>query len=436
MPESKTRLRRRIYKKQRLDFDSIRWGHVFLALLVCVVLVTGGVFGVRALVGWSRHGENEKEPVQLASPAPEGPEDSPAAPSAVQPIDHAPEGPKGTLDDPLDLSLESQKVVSKEENVNVPDIHGTEMVYSAGTGSLKEPLLETLYLYDFATETETEIAKVQLEKGEIFQTVLNDNYIAWLDTDQRGSNRIYCLRREEGAEPELIKSCRFAVPKLRLSIDYLMWIEQNEDKEERLYIVDLISEENASIPGFIESVEKAMSTYGVSAPGIYNTQVVWAASDPEQSDEDRILNGEKSAIYSCDLTRFIEDDYAPSAFSPGMYVHDPVTNGEVWAWIDKNKAPDSNLYMKTEDDQVIKVAENVFTYALGDEMLVFGKDDNIYVYFYKTGQYGKANPEGTRGIMPVVSGRRIVWFDKTESGGKDQLMTVVVPYEAAADQAG
>lgn len=429
MPESKNRLRRRVYKKKRIDFDSIRWGNVLLALAGCVVVVVGAVFGLRAL--FSTLTKPKADPAPSAGGA-----QILSSPSLAtsQPVDLAPSQPEGSLESPLDLSLEVQKVVSQEENVNIPDIHGKEMVYSAGTGSLREPLLKTLYLYNFETGTETKVADVQLDKGEIFQTVVNEDYIAWLDTDQRGSNRIYCLNRnEENAEPKLIKSCKFAVPKLRLSIDFLIWIEQNEDKEERLYIVDLISEENASIPGFIESVEKAMSTYGVSAPGIYNTQVVWAASDPNQSDEDRILNGEKSAIYSCDLSRFIEDDYAPSAFSPGMYVHDPITNGEVWAWIDKNKAPDSSLYIKLEDDQVLKVADNVITYALGDEMLVFGKDENIYVYFYKTNQYGRANAEGTKGIMPVVSGRRIVWFDKTESGGKDQLVTVVVPYETAGD---
>jgi len=421
------RLGRRDYSKPRLDFESIRWGNVLLSAALVIVLLTGLVFGLRALFGQRFVGIAKQDDPVSSLPAASG------VPETVQPVElnEAP-ADLGTLQNPIDLSLDAQKIVSSEDNVNIPDIHGKEMVYSAGTGSLKEPLLETLYLYDFESETEREIAHVQLSKGEIFQTVLNDNYIAWLDTDQRGSNRIYCLSRNEpNAEPKLIKSCRFAVPKLRLSMDFLLWIEQNEDQEERLYIVDLISEENASIPGFIESVEKAMSTYGVSAPDIYNTQVVWAASDPAQSDEDRIANGEKSAVYHCDLTRFVEDDYEPAAFSPDMYVHDPVTNGEVWAWIDKNKAPDSNLYMKLEDDSIVQVAQNVITYALGDEMLVFGKDGNIYVYFYKTGQYGKANPAGTRGILPVVSGRRIVWFDRTERGGKDQLMTVVVPYESA-----
>lgn len=414
---------RRRYRRTRFDFDSIRWPAVFLAAGVLIVLVVGGIFLVRALLPGEKPGP---APTFALDATPEGS----AAPTQVATLPPAQGTGIGTFENPIDLSLRIKKIVSKEENVNTPDIYKNEMVYSAGTGSLLKPLLKTLYLYDFELDEEIKMADVQIKDGEIFETVVNDDYIVWLDTDQQGSNAIYCLYRDQpNSAPVMIKNCSFAVPKIRLSGDYLIWIEQIEPGEERLFVLDLISQENASIPGFIESVEEAMATYGVSAPSIYGTQVVWAATDPEQSAEERILQGERSAIYSCDLSRFVEDDYAPSVFSPGMYVHDPITNGQVWAWIDKNKAPDSNLYLKL-GDEVIQVAQNVISYALGDEMLVFAKDGNIYVYFYLTGQFGRANEEGSAGILPVVSGRRIVWFDKGTSG-KDQLVYVAVPYDVA-----
>lgn len=420
----------RRYRRERIDFDSIRWPAVFVAAAVILALLVGGIFGVRALISRAA----KPEPLSVdASPAP-GDQLTEGTPELyAQDLPQAtPEATLGTLANPLDLSGDAQKIDLKHRSINLPDIHGTEMVYSAGTGSLREPLLKTLYLFDFETGVETEMATVQIKDGEIFETVVNEDYIAWLDTDQQGSNAIYCLYRDKIEEgPRLIKTCQFAVPKIRLSMDYLIWIEQIEPNEERLFIVDLISEENASVPGFVESIERAMQTYGVSAPSIYGSEVVWAATDPTQSEEDRILNGDLSAIYSCDLTRFVEDDYEPSAFMPNMYVHDPITNGKVWAWIDKNKAPDSKLYVKN-GSQVIEVAQNVITYALGDEMLVFGKDGNIYVYLYQTGEFGRVNEEGSKGIMPVVSGRRIVWFDKSGDGDDDQLMTVVVPYTSQA----
>jgi hypothetical protein len=404
-----------------IGVENIRWSAVIVAGVLLLALLFGLAFGIRACAVRS----GKQEPVSVSMPTPaSNPEQGLTASSAPEPTGE----PGSSLENPLDLSSGIIEIRSQEKSINTPDVFGHEMVYSAGTGSLLKPLLKTLYLYDLETGEEREVAKVKIKDGEIFETVLNNDYIAWLDTDQKGSNAIYVLdRNEENAKPRLIKECSFAVPKLRLSQDYLMWIEQNEEKEERLYVVDLISEENASIPGFAESIERAMSTYGVSAPGIYGTEIIWAASDPEQSQEDSILNGEKSAIYYCDLSLFAQDDYEPSVFRPDMYVHDPITNGEVWAWIDKNKAPDSTLYLKV-GDEVRRIGQGVITYALGDEMLIFGKDGNIYAYFYKDGTYGRLNREGERGIMPVVSGRRVVWFNKSAGEG-DHLDYLSVPYK-------
>lgn len=417
-PHRRGRSHKNAHQNGDIGVENIRWSAVIVAALLLLVLLFLIIFGIRACA--VRVGKDM--PTQTAAPASQTPTD-PAVAASNQPAQ------SGTsMDAAIDLSGNVIEIKSAEKSINTPDVFGAEMVYSAGTGSLLKPLLKTLYLYDLETDTEKAVAKVKLKDGEIFETVLNDTYIAWLDTDQNGSNSIYVLdRTQEGATPRLIKECTFAVPKLRLSQDYLMWIEQNEEKEERLYVVDLISEENASIPGFVESIERAMSTYGVSAPGIYGTQIIWAASDPNQSEEDSIRNGEKSAIYHCDLTMFAQDDYEPSAFCPGMYVHDPITNGDAWAWIDKNKAPDSTLYLKVGDD-VREIAQGVISYALGDEMLVFGKDGDIFVYFYTTDAYARLNREGERGIMPVVSGRRVVWFNKS-AGEKDQLNYISVPYQ-------
>jgi len=298
MSENKTRTQRRSDKTEKKGsgsmLDNIRWGAVIAFGLLFIVLMFVLAFGIRACSARLMR----DEPVMLHPTA------TPSAAQADDPIKVTevtpePDAQHGlSLANPIDLSEGIMTVKSEENNINIPDVYGHEMVYSAGTGSLLKPLLKTLYLYDLDTGTEEKVAKVKLKDGEIFETVLNADYIAWLDTDQSGKNAIYVLdRNEENAEPKLIKECSFAVPKLRLSKDFLLWIEQNEAKEERLYVVDLVSEENASIPGFAESIERMVSTYGVSAPGIYGTEIIWDASDPNQSEEDSILNGEKSAIY-------------------------------------------------------------------------------------------------------------------------------------------
>ena len=88
------------------------------------------------------------------------------------------------------------------------------MVYSAGTGSLLETAAQDAVSLRSGNRRGKQGRQRADQNGEIFETVLNDNYIAWLDTDQKGSNRIYVLNRSEDAKPRLIKECAYAVPRL------------------------------------------------------------------------------------------------------------------------------------------------------------------------------------------------------------------------------
>lgn len=233
-PPRRGRSYRNESKGPTIGLENIRWSAVIVTGLLIVVLLFAAVFGIRACA--ARVGRDEPAvAAPTSTPVQAGSDDPLVVTEQATPAPDAREG--ASLEHPLDLSDGIVEIKSKERSVNTPDVFGHEMVYSAGTGSLLEPLLKTLYLYDLDSETETEVAKVRLKDGEIFETVLNSNYIAWLDTDQSGKNAIYVLdRATEGAQPRLIKECSFAVPKLRLSQDYLMWIEQNEEKEERLYV--------------------------------------------------------------------------------------------------------------------------------------------------------------------------------------------------------
>ena len=71
----------------------------------------------------------------------------------------------------------------------------------------------------------------------------------------------------------------------------------------------------------------------------------------------------------------------------------------------------------------------MITYALGDDMLVFGKDGVIYAYFYNEGVYARLNRPGERGIMPVVSGRRVVWFNKSADGDVLEYLSLALRSE-------
>lgn len=320
--------------------------------------------------------------------------------------------------DAVDMSAGFRVLATKEENLNYPGICADGLLYAAGTGTALQPVLKTLYYYDFDTDSESVIAQTKLgEDGELFETHINERWMVYIDTNQQGNNQIFYIDRQDAAlAPVLIKKTEFALPKLRLYGDYLIWIEQTEDGGDDIWLFDLSNGENLCLATLHDS-----ATYGVSAPSISKNEIIWAAHDPQQSQQER-ERGEKSAIYVCNLERLSEEGYTYENFSAGMYVHEPLTNGQVWVWIDKNKAPDSNLYLKYRNGQNVQlVTQGVTGYAIADGMVVYAKGMQIWAYFYQTDTYARLTGENEMGMQPAVYQNRVIWYDLSGDDAVDRF---------------
>ena len=99
-----------------------------------------------------------------------------------------------------------------------------------------------------------------------------------------------------------------------------------------------------------------MSTYGVSAPGIYDTQIIWAASDPNQSEEDSIRNGEKERHLLLRPDEVCRGRLRAFGVLPRYVRPRSHHQRRGLGLIDKNKAPDSTLYLKV-GDEVRRIAQ-------------------------------------------------------------------------------
>ncbi len=329
----------------------------------------------------------------------------------------------------MDISGEKTRVNTNHENLNLPGMIYGEMIYSAGTGTARLPVLKDLFVYDMESGEETKIAEASVKNGEIFETVLSQRWFVYIDTNQSGSNQIcYIDRFSENPEVMLVKETAYALPKLRLYDDYLVWIEQTDQGTDEVWFFELGTADNFPVTTLTDA-----NTYGVSAPSIHGPEIIWAAPDPDQPPEERAL-GEKSAIYVCDIRELGAEEVIYEYFSAGMYVHEPITNGEAWAWIDKNWAPDSGLYFKYRNgSNVIKVSEGVTSYAFGDDMLVYAKNMQIWVYFYKTNTYARLTAPGEESMLPVVAGRYVAWYDLSGDTSVDKLVyrEIMLPGETA-----
>jgi len=325
----------------------------------------------------------------------------------------------GVTPDPLSINLGAHAKVLNiaETRINQPCVYGSELLFSAGDGPIEKPVLRTLYLFDTQTEVLTKIATSTINNGEIYESYLSDTWIVWLDTDHKGNNIIFKMNRI--ALPDMAINTITQVtttannsPKLRLSGNLLVWLEQLGDNDDELYVVNLDSGEDIAIQEYTDT------TYALSPAYIYQDTVIWAYRDPEQTADEEKANP-KSVIKSLaidfsadapDSTSTLEPDVtmppdatdpptlAPDAtdppddtsgdlnptilIDPDMYVHEPMSNSDVVIWIDKNKAPDSNLFMSRSGGAPTLVHKNVTSYSLGTDFIVYNYNQTVFAYFY------------------------------------------------------
>lgn len=403
------------------------------ALLVLLMIVAGALIFLRGCVA---------EPGPESSPAPEAaitPMPT-ATPSAhVTPAPTATPNPEGKSEAAAYRWTGDVKTLkSKEKNINQPGIFEDEIVYSAGSGSVSsEMVLKTLFVQNVTTGEEKEIAKAQVKNGEIYETLMNDRWIVWVDTDQLGTNIIMCYDRKpelsENREEQIwqVKQLENRMPTLVLSGNYLLFTEENEEGDDRVNLFYLEAGEPTTLAQLTDP-----AAYGVSAPSIAGTEIIWAAHDPDQSQADREL-GERSAIYYCYTDRLANYYINPETFfpvfpywRPYMYVHQPVTNGNLeqpqWAWLDTNGAPDGSLWLRAGD--TTRIAEGgITTFGLTDNYLVYGHHNAVYAYNIREKTYTKLSEDSEKAVTPAVSGNRVTWFTDTDGNGYDQLKTLLLP---------
>lgn len=381
-----------------------RWPWAAAAGVLAVAVLVGAGFGIRAL---ARRVSGPADNGGLPSISQQNQDDRVAALLQPPQLQYQSVAYR-------DLSSEVKDVQFSQAQINQPGVYGHEIFFSCGTGSLDGPVLTRMCTYNLDTGEETQVAETKIYNGEYYETLISDKYLVYLETDHGTNNNIYVLNRGE-EKPTLIKTCKNGKPKLRLSGDTLIWMEQVDENLDNLQMIDMVTQENVTLFEISD-----VATYGVSAPCIHGDTIVWAGPDTAQSEEDK-ANGEKSAIYTLNLDTDIDDGgLHPQSFTPGTYVHEPQFDGVHYVWIDSNKSFDSNLYLSVANGTPQVIASGVTTYGLGDGIVVYGKDQGVWVYVMQTGETCRLTSDTEKGIMPQVQGRTVVWHS-TSSDGKDVL---------------
>lgn len=345
-----------------------------------------------------------------------------------------------------------------------PFIYEQYLLFSAGSGSVDEPVLKKLYMVDLGTMKFKVLSQSMVVQGEIFNPQMSENWIVWQETNHSGTNTIFRMNRFDTDDVKILVENPYKKLKFILSGNLLAYISQEEDGEDGIYVMDIMTEEDLSLNS---NLGKGTS-YGLSQPSISGIEIVWAESagqngksrlviftfpeistTPEASPlltalpslapktsgvatQSPLSATPKKSVAPTQLagqqttpepTEELSEDY--KVYKPGMYIHAPINYKGVYAWIDKNKAPDSNLYISVDGQKPVLVQRNVFSYGVGDGFVAFAWREGIWVYYFESGKYLRLTAEGKTGLLPVVNENRVAWLDK--SGDRDKLWYIDLP---------
>lgn len=390
----------------------------------------------------------------------------------------------------IDLSDARMDLETEMLQINEPTPYGRELLYSAGSASsIDEPVLTRLFLYDLDTMQETQIAETQVKFGEIYEGRFNADWIVWLDTNQSGTNYIYALNRRTG-EVSQVKRCDLNKPQLVLYGDNLVWVEQKDEENDRLYLYNFKSGEPVALDGFNNP------TYGTCPPALYDDVLVWVCPSPEDAGMSIIkkLDLKKALIIGAatqdPAVQPVEDEFAdepvdepadqpddvsaddtlqqeeatgqagpvdgsgedvpeqgesrddaateqvedegmePQIIDPQGFAIYPQTNGKVIAWLDNLDPSEARLLMTMDDGRSIKmVAQGVGRlFGVGDKFIVYTQDDSIMLYFWETDRYARLTKPGEKGMLSkaCVVGNVVVWYDISDASQRKDKVKISV----------
>jgi len=439
-------------RKGRTFFLVITRKQLAVAAGAMVLIIILG-FSLLSLIGRSRQEPNKipEDPIKQPAVVEEDTEKSLKAAAAkvrdtASEQEEKEEPPKVSGKELPVLDLQGYTVDLETEmlRINEPTPWGREILYSAGNSStIDEPVFTELFLYNLDTKKEERIAGTDIKFGEIYEGSFNDQWIVWLDTNQQGTNYIYAYNR--GTKEKItVKKCDLNKPQLALFGNNLVWVEQKDVEQDRLYLYNFQSGEPVSLESFSDT------TYGICPPAINNDVVVWVYPHPDDPKNKSIIKKldlrkaltvpleggyvdpyTQTYVESAEREGQEEEGVEPEIIDPQGFAMYPATNGTVIAWLDHLDPAQANLKMTIDGKEIITVATGVGRlFGVGDHFIVYTQNQKIMLYFWEIDRYGQLTGPGQKGTLSKkpVAGNLVVWYDANHANEiKDRIKISTIP---------
>ena len=306
--------------------------------------------------------------------------------------------------------IEEILLTSTSKNVSKPSVVGDTVIFASGGDTGKGAQMTGITLYDRLADKSEKIEGISLQNDNILTMAANANYIVYIDSINSGGGSLYCYNRQT-AELKELKKIDYGYPEIKICGDYAVWTERTGQVTEKLYMMNLVSEELTTLEVFEDS------PMGLSQAGVAADEIVWSAPDPERPENN---NYSILKILSLDTGEITE-------YRPDMYVYNPVTNGEARAWTDANGGSESTLYFSLNGTSPKVIAQNVSGYGMAENFLAYCSQGRIYAYFWSNDKVAKISKDSELAMLMSVSDHAVTWLDITdETRERDILKYMIV----------
>jgi hypothetical protein len=313
------------------------------------------------------------------------------------------------------------------QSINDPYVYGREVVFSTGTATEMSPELNTIAIYNLDTKAVETVPDIKIKNNSLFEPKMNDKYIVYLDCKTEYGGAV-CAYNRETKENFVLREYMYGKPKVSLSGEYALWMQQTGNGTDKLYLYNLTTRETTVIEELVDSKSVRFSP---SAAYMSDDAIIFV----EPKDETKVAaNSSASTESELRIIPLKEGgDQKSIQFLPGsdVYVYNPMIDGDNVVFMSNTGDDSSNLMLCKKTGETystpVMIAENVLNYCVGDGFVAYTKDTAVFIYYFADGSTGQLNNDSTKALLSSANGKDVVWYDITDIEAANVVIYIQVP---------
>lgn len=285
------------------------------------------------------------------------------------------------------LTMQTEIVIPEYQYATDVTVRGNTVIAPVGNYTQDgTAAFVRLLFYDTKTGAHT-LLPLPLEYKSIRFPAVTDRWIVYLDSAANGGGRMVAYNRET-QEARALKVVHTGLPIPVVYENTALWIERTGQTRDKLFAVDLLTGESATLAIFDDS------PYALSRPCLSGSTFYYVAETGALTALD-LLTGKSETI-----------DVGAS------YIHDPKVNADGIAFLDSDHARDGHI-LWYDGEKTVEVVTGAVDFALGNGFIAYSRYEKNYVYYYRDGTTFCTTRSDETAMLLGGDDDVIVWMDVT-----------------------